>query len=126
MSFRAAAEPAALARLRAALAEFLEDAGADERLKFDVTLAVSEAANNVLLHAYRTAARPGLIRVAARAGRERIVVTIEDDGEGLAPRPDSPGAGLGLPMMAQLTDDIDVRRRPGGGTSVALRWQLTA
>jgi anti-sigma regulatory factor (Ser/Thr protein kinase) len=126
MSFRAAAEPAALGPLRDALGAFLDEAGADEQLRADVMLAVSEAANNVLLHAYRTCARPGAIRIAATAGAERIEVTIEDDGGGLAPRPDSPGAGLGLPLMAQLTDALDVKRRPDGGTRVAMAWRRTA
>ncbi|WP_027006755.1 ATP-binding protein [Conexibacter woesei] len=126
MSFRAVAEPATLGSLRDALGAFLDETGAGEQLRFDVMLAVSEAANNVLLHAYRTCAQPGAIRVAATAGTERIEVTIEDDGGGLAPRPDSPGAGLGLPMMAQLTDDLDVRRLPAGGTSVAMAWRRTA
>jgi serine/threonine-protein kinase RsbW len=126
MSFRAAAEPATLSALRRALTEFLEASGAGESLKFDVMLAVSEAANNVLQHAYRTSAVAGAIRVGATVGRGRIEVTIEDDGGGLAPRPDSPGAGLGLPLMARLTDDLDVKRRPGGGTRVAMGWRLTA
>jgi serine/threonine-protein kinase RsbW/stage II sporulation protein AB (anti-sigma F factor) len=126
MSFRAVAEPATLSSLRAALGGFLDEAGADDQLRFDVMLAVSEAANNVLLHAYRTGAPPGAIRIAATAGADRIEVTIEDDGGGLAPRPDSPGAGLGLPMMAQLAPDLDVHRLPGGGTSVALGWRRTA
>jgi serine/threonine-protein kinase RsbW len=33
---------------------------------------------------------------------------IADTGRGLAPRSDSPGLGLGLPLMAHLADTIDV------------------
>jgi hypothetical protein len=29
-------------------------------------------------------------------------------------------------LMARLTDDLDVKRRPGGGTRVAMGWRLTA
>jgi serine/threonine-protein kinase RsbW len=126
MRFREAAEPAALGALRDQLGLFLDRAGADEALKFDVMLAVSEAANNVLQHAYRNASRPGAIQVTASVEGRAINVVVEDDGGGLAPRPDSPGAGLGLPLMARLTDDLDVHRRPEGGTSVALAWKLGA
>lgn len=126
MSFRATAEPAALGALRDALTEFLERAGAGEQLRFEVTLAVSEAANNVLQHAYRQATKPGTIHVGATTTAGRIEVVIEDDGHGLAPRSDSPGAGLGLPLMAQLTDDLDVKRRPDGGTRVAMGWRRAA
>jgi anti-sigma regulatory factor (Ser/Thr protein kinase) len=126
MRFREAAEPASLAALREQLSRFLDGAGADEELKFDVMLAVSEAANNVLQHAYRDARSAGAIQVTASVSGDRISVVVEDDGGGLAPRPDSPGAGLGLPLMARLTHDLDVHRRPEGGTSVALAWKLGA
>jgi serine/threonine-protein kinase RsbW len=126
LTFRATAEPASLARLRAELSAFLAEAGAPEELRSDVMLAVSEAANNVLIHAYRHRATPGAMVVAVRAGGGAIRVVVTDEGSGLAPRPDSPGAGLGLPMMAQLTDELDVRRQAGGGTSVALTWRHSA
>jgi serine/threonine-protein kinase RsbW len=126
MSFSATAEPASLAQMRDELGAFLTAAGATEELRFDVTLAVCEAANNVLLHAYRSQSRPGLLSVAITARARTIRVVVTDQGSGLAPRADSPGAGLGLPLMAQLSDRVDVRNQPGGGTAVELVWNDVA
>jgi serine/threonine-protein kinase RsbW len=126
MSFSATAEPASLARLRAALGAFLTGAGAGEELCSDVTLAVSEAVNNVLVHAYRTHAQPGEFTVAVTTRARAIRVVVSDEGTGLAPRADSPGAGLGLPLMAQLSDSVDVRKQAGGGTAVELMWDDAA
>ncbi|HEY6760212.1 MAG TPA: ATP-binding protein [Baekduia sp.] len=126
MRFRGAAEPASLGRLRAELGAFLTAAGALENLRFDVMLAVSEAANNVLQHAYRHRTAPGALLVAASADATAIRVAVSDDGSGLAPRADSPGAGLGLPLMAQLTDELSVERPAAGGTLVALTWRRPA
>jgi anti-sigma regulatory factor (Ser/Thr protein kinase) len=123
MRFRAVAEPATLRRLRAELTEFLCAAGASDDLGADVTLAVSEAANNVLTHAYQHRAQPGALIVVATATATGIRVAVSDEGSGLAPRADSPGAGLGLPMMAQLAHGMRVDRPADGGTRVELTWR---
>jgi serine/threonine-protein kinase RsbW/stage II sporulation protein AB (anti-sigma F factor) len=43
----------------------------------------------------------------------RLSVSICDDGSGMAPRPDSPGYGVGLPLIAQLVDELQVRSEQG-------------
>ena len=126
MRFEAVAEPASLARLRQDLSDFLDAARAPEDLRFDVTLAVSEAANNVLQHAFRRRSAPGRLRVVAAAGGGEIRVVVSDDGLGLSPRPDSPGAGLGLPVMARLCHDLDVVAGAEGGTTVTMTWRTAA
>ena len=123
LRFRAVAEPRSLTRLRAALSDFLEAVRAPEDLRFDVTLAVSEAANNVLQHAFRQRAEPGTLTVAAVARGGEIRVIVSDDGLGLAPRPDSPGAGVGLPLMARLSHDLVVAKEERGGTTVTMTWR---
>ena len=47
-------------------------------------------------------------------------VTVRDKGCGMAPRMDSPGAGLGLPLIASLADSFSVAAPPGGGTEVCM------
>ncbi len=91
-----------------------------------INLAVSEAATNAVLHAYRdrAAADAGDVRVRVRGCDGRLVVHIHDDGMGLVPRPDSPGLGLGLCLMAHETDRFEIRKTPGGGTEVVLHFLL--
>ena len=45
----------------------------------------------------------------------------------MKPRVDSPGLGLGLPLIGDLTSDFAVRgRADGAGTELAMRFELTA
>ena len=70
---------------------------------------------NAVLHAYIDR-EPGMVIVTAHAGPGELVVCVIDDGRGMQPRPDSPGLGMGLPMIGQLTTSVDIRERPSGGT----------
>jgi signal transduction histidine kinase len=40
----------------------------------------------------------------------------------MRPRPDSPGAGLGLPIVAALAERMEVEGRPGGGTRLTMTF----
>jgi anti-sigma regulatory factor (Ser/Thr protein kinase) len=71
----------------------------------DVKIAVSEATGNAVVHAYRNRDR-GSITVLARYERGRLLVTVADDGIGMAPHPDSPGLGCGIPIIMQLCEDL--------------------
>ncbi len=60
-----------------------------------VALAVSEAVTNVVLHAYVDEPAPGEVEVVARGLDDGgLVVTVSDDGRGMMPHPEGPGAGL--------------------------------
>ena len=77
LELRLPAEPAALAQLRQRIGRFLDTSGADERARFEITLAVSEAAMNAIEHAYgpRGRVRPErhhpLRRLRGRGERQR-------------------------------------------------------
>ena len=94
-------------------------------------LAVGEACANAVVHAYRSSGAPGDIHIRAMlvddedADERRptaLVVEVRDDGCGPAPRPDSPGVGLGLPLMARLARELQVLDREPRGTLVRLRF----
>jgi len=116
------AVPESVRELRVALTRFMQSAGVDGELLEQVRLAVSEAVTNVVRHAYVGRDEPGPVRLAARVDDDRIEVTVADDGHGMVPRVDSPGLGLGLPLIAQTTDTFDVHQSKGGGTEMRMSF----
>jgi anti-sigma regulatory factor (Ser/Thr protein kinase) len=119
------AEAGSVEKLRAAARRSASALGAGPKLQQGVALAVSEAATNVVQHAYREATERGEVRLEIAIDEQaRLCVSIADDGLGMSPRSDSPGIGLGLPLMSQLADDVEVRIGPG--TTVVMRFPLEA
>jgi anti-sigma regulatory factor (Ser/Thr protein kinase) len=112
----------AIREARQALSDFAAAAGAEDRQVEAVRLASSEALTNAVLHAYRD--RPGSIQVTAAAISGELWVLIADDGCGLQPRADRPGLGLGLGLIAQLSDHLAIVPRASGGTEVRMRFTL--
>ncbi len=48
---------------------------------------------------------------------------VEDRGRGLAPSPDGGGPGLGLPLIAALTEDLEISHGPDNrGSRVAMSF----
>ena len=91
-----------------------------------VDLAVSEAVTNVVVHAYRDrepTAPPGTLRVAVALEAGAACVAVIDHGVGMRPRPDSPGLGFGLALMAHNCDELEVEQR-ADGTRVHMRFTL--
>jgi serine/threonine-protein kinase RsbW/stage II sporulation protein AB (anti-sigma F factor) len=123
---RLAAEPATVPALRTAVTEFAERCGMQGRRLHDLRLAVSEAVTNAVVHAYRDAAAGGEIALCAHVEGGRLVVRVTDAGCGLNARPDSPGAGIGLPLIASVADDVQIEtvQAPAAGTSVTMRFRL--
>jgi serine/threonine-protein kinase RsbW len=82
-----------------------------------VDLAVSEAVTNVVVHAYRdrpAGDAPGVVRVAVVLDDAGAWVRVTDHGLGLRPRPDSPGLGFGLALIAHACDALEIEQRPDG------------
>jgi serine/threonine-protein kinase RsbW/stage II sporulation protein AB (anti-sigma F factor) len=122
-SWSAQSTPGSIGRLRRAVSDFAAEAGVATTRLGDVQLAVSEALTNAVVHGYR-GAEDGEISVRAKASGKVFEVVVEDRGVGTRPRPDSPGVGVGLPMIAQLTTESDVSPRRGGGTVVRMTFPL--
>jgi serine/threonine-protein kinase RsbW len=72
----------------------------------DVALAVSEAATNAVIHGAQGA--DPCVRVDVRTRQGELRVTICDEGDGIKPRTDSPGAGLGLPVIATIAKRLEI------------------
>lgn len=116
------ADPESVGRARHMLADFAAAAGAGERKTEDVRLACSEALTNAVLHAYR--GEPGMVHVTAALVSNDLWVLIADDGCGLEPQAQRPGLGLGLGLIAQLSDHLTIAPRSSGGTEVRMRFTL--
>ena len=107
----------------------------DDQTLSDVKLAVTEACTNAVVHAYPDGEGP--LEVAAYVRDDRLMLVVRDEGRGIVPRTDSPGLGLGLPLIATLAEalelgtddarahrgahDLPPRRHGGGGVSAGER-----
>jgi anti-sigma regulatory factor (Ser/Thr protein kinase) len=89
-----------------------------------VELAVTEAVTNVVLHAYRerdSTARHGRVRVTLDIDTAGASVAVVDDGLGMTVRADTPGLGLGLSLITNLCDQLEIEQR-ADGTTVHMRF----
>ena len=117
-----AAVVGSVALARRSVARWLHGVVADQLLIGDIALAVSEACTNAVVHGYPND-ETGAFRVCVSHAGETVLVTVSDDGGGMIPRPDSPGLGLGLPLMSTLSERLEVRSAAlGTGTVVQMRF----
>jgi serine/threonine-protein kinase RsbW len=77
----------------------------------------------VIVHGYRHSGN-GAFTVTIESQGDELHVTVRDQGCGMQPRMDSPGAGLGLPLIANLAESFSVTAPPGGGTEVCMIFPL--
>ena len=120
----APAVPESVGRLRNAVGAFALAQGATADAVAALQLAASEAMSNAVVHAFVDRPEPGTITVRAFLDGDELCVVVSDDGSGMRPRPDSPGLGVGLPLMTRTTQALNFRQRPEGGTEVAMRFSL--
>ena len=118
--YAATAESVPIAR--AQLVALAEAAGAEDHQLEAVALASSEALTNAVRHAYRDG--PGQIQVSAWMAGEAFVVMIADDGRGFQAQSEAPGLGVGLGLIAKVTDEFEIVQPARGGTEVQMRFSL--
>jgi anti-sigma regulatory factor (Ser/Thr protein kinase) len=91
----------------------------------DMKMAVTEACTNVVVHAYED---EGMLEVEMIAGEDGLTIVVRDYGSGVQPRParTEPAAlGLGLPLIAALSDAFELRGSAGTGTEVRMTFSYT-
>jgi serine/threonine-protein kinase RsbW len=112
--------------VRQALSGVAEWAGLDGVETNDLNTAVTEACNNVVQHAY--AGSDGPLEVDVHVLVDAIAVVVRDHGRGIDPpmptdeHDDAAHVGLGLPVMAALARDVELKDRAGGGTEVRMEF----
>jgi anti-sigma regulatory factor (Ser/Thr protein kinase) len=113
--------PECVSVVRAMLAGVSEHLGFDPELLADLKMAVSEACNNVVVHAYGDGSGPLIVELACEA--DGILVTVRDCGAGMpAPAAGDPEPGLGKAVMNSLTSEVEFRSAPGHGTEARMRF----
>jgi serine/threonine-protein kinase RsbW len=113
--------PEAPALVRAALAGVAEPLEFDPELLDDLKTAVSEACNNVVLHAYP--AEPGPLVVGLTVDADAIRVVVRDHGTGLGRVTTSDDRmGVGLPVIHALADRAEFSPAHEGGTEVRMEF----
>jgi anti-sigma regulatory factor (Ser/Thr protein kinase) len=112
-----------VAVVRHAFGGFAEALSVDEQTLADIKLAITEACTNVVIHAYDDD-EDGSLEVDASIDDRRLTVVIRDEGRGIVPRPDSPGLGLGLPLIATLAESLELGKDDDDRTEVRMTFSL--
>ncbi len=95
----------------------------------DVKTAVSEAVTNAIIHGYEN--RTGIITMICRQFDKSLEIEISDNGKGIediekarqplfTSKPDMERSGMGFTVMESFMDKLEIRSKPGEGTTVVL------
>jgi len=113
-----------VAVVRQALAGMADALAFDATVLADMKMAVSEACTNVVVHAYEEA--DGVLEVDMLADEVALTIQVRDHGSGVRPHAtrsyEGAALGLGLPLIAALTDAFELRGASGRGTEVQMTF----
>jgi serine/threonine-protein kinase RsbW len=116
------ARPEGVGVVRQALAGVADALDFDASVLADMKMAVTEACTNVVVHAYED---DGVLEVEMLTAEDGLTIVVRDQGTGIQPRPAQAGApalGLGLPLIAALSDAFELRGSAGAGTEVRMTF----
>jgi serine/threonine-protein kinase RsbW len=114
-----------VALVRRALAGVVDVLGLGEARLLDINAAVSEACNNVVVHAYEGEEGPMDVYLSVQPSELEVIV--RDDGVGIRPNVPEPGLevqGLGLSLIHALTDRVEFLGGMEEGTEVRMGFAL--
>ncbi|HZO77345.1 MAG TPA: SpoIIE family protein phosphatase [Solirubrobacteraceae bacterium] len=114
-----AAYPKALAPLRQALRQWLQNQAVEREAQIEITIAVSEACANTIEHAYGPARGSFTVHAEQRDGR--VEVKVHDQGRWQPPRDQH--RGRGLKIIETAMDEVDIHA-DSTGTTVTMRREL--
>jgi serine/threonine-protein kinase RsbW len=121
---RLESRPQTLTIVRGMLGGVAELLSIDPELLDDLKTSVSEACNNVVLHAY--GGESGPMEVGLFVTDDRFSVRVTDEGVGM-PAPPPAGdvsQGIGLSVIRALTEDVQFSSAPGEGTEVRMDFSV--
>jgi anti-sigma regulatory factor (Ser/Thr protein kinase) len=109
--------------VRETLTGMAETVGVDGVDLNDIRTAVTEACNNVVLHAYE--GEEGPLQVELYVSADAVEVVVRDHGLGIKPhiRSDEEAAlGIGLSIIQALAPRVEFKDVDGGGTEVRMEF----
>lgn len=101
---------------------FAELLGAPAPLIDDIKTALTEACSNSILHGYPS--RPGSVLISGIGDPKALEFAVTDFGEGLSAVSSNKGLGFGLPLIAALADEFEVKGGLDGGARVRMSFPL--
>jgi serine/threonine-protein kinase RsbW len=117
------ARPEGVGVVRQALAGMADALDFEASVLADMKMAVTEACTNVVVHAYDADA--GMLEVEMNAVDDGLSIVVRDHGSGIQPRvarSEPPALGLGLPLIAALSDSFELKGSAGRGTEVRMTF----
>jgi len=123
VSFKIPARPENVAVVRQALSGLADSMRLENAVLTNMKVAVTEACANVVVHAYED---QGDLELEIVPRDEELTVVVRDEGKGFRPRvstAEDASWRLGMPLIASLTDALEVGRGPRGrGTEVRMKF----
>jgi serine/threonine-protein kinase RsbW len=119
------ARPENVIVVRQAVAGLGEALGLSAHRLDDLKTVVSEACNNVILHAYEEDG--GTLQIGAASDGVALEVSVSDAGGGFRPETgadETRSLGLGLPLIASLSDSFSITGAAGVGTTMTVRFNI--
>ena len=118
--------PENVERVRAAVGRRAEAYGLETSVIADLKTVVSEAAANVVLHAYLGAADQGPLEVEMTRDATRVRVMVRDRGLGIRPQPKTEHASLkmGLSLIGAISSSFKLRSARDLGTELIMDLPL--
>ena len=119
------ADPESVSLVRQAVTGVADTLGMAPDARDDLRIAVTEAATNVVVHAYPDC--PGVLRVEVWPDTDTMVIHVTDHGCGIVPRVErvSPGLGLGIQLIAALSEELSITANDdGSGTRVGMTFKV--
>lgn len=116
-------QPENVLLVRETLTGLADTVGVDGVELNDIRTAVTEACNNVVLHAYDGAEGP--MHVELYLAGEAVEVVVRDHGKGIKPHirgEDEDALGIGLSIIQALAPRVEFKDVAGGGTEVRMEF----
>jgi anti-sigma regulatory factor (Ser/Thr protein kinase) len=125
VSLKIPARPENVAVVRQALTGYANSMRLESGVLTSMKLAVTEACANVVVHAYED---HGDMELEILPQDRALTVVVRDDGRGFKPRvsiAEDASWRLGMPLIASVTDTLEVGHGPDGhGTEVRMKFAV--